>query len=524
MSALTFSHCVVPASVLVTALIAASGAGCVASASSAPRATSDAGPDAHASLDASADVPDAGSQVTPPVIPDAVFAALKTGADAQTDLCADSDPLHHPNFPADADVFLRVFCVPNPPVPHSLADLEKLLGLGFADPNGANGAGGNPAFVLTGHSSSLVGRFVSAINPRAILFTPPPADGSKPSGYVALAFSRGDGFAEVVAHDPAVDQVILYLVRFQSRCTGAQGACLPGDVLLPAGETSWLSVTSYESTALDDTVLDCKQCHQPSYSNGYGQTILRMQESSAPYTHFFSAATAGGAALLADFHAAHGTTEDYGGIPAAMIDKSDPSLLQRFVQQAGFSQPNAFDSTAIEAEVRASAPGQPADNVPPGASSTWNGIYDQAVHGDAIAVPYHDVKVTDPGKLASATSLYQSVAQGRTAANALTDIRDVFLDEGIRDMGFAPKAGLSAPDLFVQVCGQCHNGRLDTQLSRGNFNADLLVSGQLRPAEKGVAVARLSIIDPQNPSMMPPPVLRTLTADERQRMIDYLQQ
>jgi mono/diheme cytochrome c family protein len=132
--------------------------------------------------------------------------------------------------------------------------------------------------------------------------------------------------------------------------------------------------------------------------------------------------------------------------------------------------------------------------------------------------------VTDPSKLGTATGLYASVRLGQLPPSALTDIRDVFLDEGIRDMGFAPAAGLTGKELFVQVCQQCHNSRLNPQLSRANFNAELLVSGQLRPEEKSVAVARLSITDPSNPLMMPPPVLRTLTGDERQRMVEFLEQ
>ncbi|HWL86166.1 MAG TPA: hypothetical protein VNO21_10210 [Polyangiaceae bacterium] len=54
--------------------------------------------------------------------------------------------------------------------------------------------------------------------------------------------------------------------------------------------------------------------------------MLRMQEIAAPYTHFFWQGSAGGRALLADFHAAHGSSEDFGPIPASMIDKSDPSF------------------------------------------------------------------------------------------------------------------------------------------------------------------------------------------------------
>ena len=105
-----------------------------------------------------------------------------------------------------------------------------------------------------------------------------------------------------------------------------------------------------------------------------------MQEIEAPHTHWFSSRhRRAGKALLADFHAAHGTSEDYGPIPAALIDKSDPALMAKFIAAAGFAnQPNAFHSAAIEAEVAASAPEQPAINVPSGWSETWKTIYDAA--------------------------------------------------------------------------------------------------------------------------------------------------
>jgi hypothetical protein len=87
------------------------------------------------------------------------------------------------------------------------------------------------------------------------------------------------------------------------------------------------------TTALNNTIADRRQCH---IGNGHDipdtgdPLILRMQEIEPPHTHWFSAQTGGGQALLADFHAAHGTAEDYGPIPAAMIDKSDPRLMARF--------------------------------------------------------------------------------------------------------------------------------------------------------------------------------------------------
>ncbi len=96
------------------------------------------------------------------------LAGLPTGAGQLAKLCARGlgDPVS------------MAFCADfansgAPPVIRSLVDLQKVLGLDFKPGNDQNGLGGNPAFALTGNSSSLVARFTSAINPRAIIFTPP---------------------------------------------------------------------------------------------------------------------------------------------------------------------------------------------------------------------------------------------------------------------------------------------------------------------------------------------------------------
>jgi hypothetical protein len=245
-----------------------------------------------------------------------------------------------------------------------------------------------------------------------------------------------------------------------------------------------------------------------------------MQEIEEPFTHWMSAKTAGGKALLDDFHAAHGRAEDYGPIPAALIDKSDPSKMAQMVTLAGFGkQPNAFASAAIEAEVSHSASAQPTVNVPVGRSATWQAAYDAAVGGQFIAAPYHDVKVTDPKKLATMTDAYKSWLGG--ASKDLPDIRDVFLDDGLRDMGFAPKRDLTGRQMLVQMCQQCHNKALDQTLSRALFNVDELDT--MSRAEKDVAIARLRMpVDTR--LRMPPALFRTVSQDEIAKMVAALQE
>ena len=150
--------------------------------------------------------------------------------------------------------------------------------------------------------------------------------------------------------------------------------------------------------------------------------MLRMQERRAPWTHWFrnNGNQPGGVTLLQDFQAAHGTLEDYAGIPANLLDtpRSDPLVLEALVDNNSVSpQPNEFNTTKIEQQVRASNPAEPALNMPMGTSDTWQQIYDFAAGGNAIPVPYHDVKVTDPSKLASLSASYRAFVDGRLEAD-----------------------------------------------------------------------------------------------------------
>jgi hypothetical protein len=454
-----------------------------------------------------------------PSIPFDAFDTLNAPADAHAELCANDGM--HPNFPDDADPITRAFCQDVKPggvmpMPQSLAELLALLHLDFKDPNGGNGVGGNPGFALLGHSSALTARKVSSITPTVFVFTPPPADGSKPTAFSFLAFDPGEQFVEVASHDPTADAVNFYLVRFDQACTHAPGGCSNADLLTQKLVTGWDNLREFESsTSLDNTIIDCRQCHAPDDSK---PQMLRMQEIVPPFTHWFSTQTEGGKALYADFHLAHAAGEDYGPIPAALVDKSDPALMAQMITQAGFgTQPNAFPSDVVEKEVLNVSPHQPALNSPPGWSASWSAIYEQAVEGNFIAAPYHDVKVTDPDKLRQMSTAYRQLMAG--TRSTLPDIRDVFLDEGLRDMGFAPKQGLDGRQLLVQMCQQCHHNTLDPTLSREKFLVDEL-DGMPR-SEKEVAIDRLRLPDDTRLAM-PPVLFRTITDDERALMIAEL--
>lgn len=439
-----------------------------------------------------------------PAIPPNAFEILDP--DFQTDLC---DPAN------DQDRLTDVFCAPGATPPTGLADLLDKLGLGFHDPAGGNGVGGNPGFALLAHSSAFTARKVSSITPAAFVFTPPDETGNPPADYTFVAYDPGEHFVEVAANATAGD-LNFYLVLFDQACDSQPGGCTNADLLTQKVTTGWTNVRAYEDTSsLGNTIASCAVCHQPSAND---DPILRMQEIQPPFTHWMSMQTEGGVALYEDFRKSHSSSEDYGPIPASLVDRSDPALMAAAIGALGFGdQPNAFPSDQVESEVRHAEPAQPWVNVPVGASESWRALEDAAVDGQQIAPPYHDVKVTDPAKLDAMSQAWRDYMGGTRAD--LPDIREVFLDAGLRDMGFAPRAGLDGPGLLSQMCEECHNTNLDMTITRERFRVDDFQNMD-RP-ERDLAIQRLNLgMDTR--LRMPPPLFRTITARERALMTTEL--
>lgn len=429
------------------------------------------------------------------------FAALPKGAAQLAILCARKGQ----------DTVSKAFCTPKtPPTLHGLSDLVALLGLSFKNPSAGNGTGGNPGFALTSHSSSLVLRAVSAANPRVIVFTPPPATGAS-SAYVALGFTRGEQLVELATFDPDEKAPAFYLLKYEQACNKGKG-CSNKDLFTAATEHEWDSFTLYEDEDLQNTPVDCLRCHQPDAAKN---PFLRMQEISAPFTHWFSAGTSGGRAVMADYHDVHGSKEGYGPIPAQLVDASDPSLFARFVQQnnGATPQPNAFDSAKIEAEILASSPNQPAINDPPGKSATWQGLFDVAAKGGAIRPPYHDVKITSPARLDAFAAAYRS-------GGDLPDPRDLLGDGAAKALGLVPRDGATGTEIVRQMCSECHSGKLDPTLSRARFDAMQL--DKMSVSEKSLAIARMRL-PASDPQHMPPAVFGTLSADQINAAAEALQ-
>ena len=426
------------------------------------------------------------------------FEGLPTGAEQWKQLCAKGY----------GDMISQKFCAgANPPALTSLKELQALLGLGVVpNPNLDPSLNQNVRFTFTGHSTGIGLRHVTPLNPRAFLMTPPLSTNAPNPQYQVMAFARGEPLVELVANDPKAQTLRFFLVRFHPACESAPDGCTPADLLTPAVEAGWTGYTLYDDQTIANTTLDCMSCHQAG--GPATRKILRMQELANPWAHWFYVERPQNLATMMDFHAAHGT-EEYAGIPANLVDPSRPLSLQRLLTNNGFgTQPNAFDSLAIQTELAN------------GSSSTWASLYARAVAGTEIAPPYFGIPQTDPAKMAPMIQAYQQWRTGALAAAQLPDIRDTLLDGALADMSIRPKPGLDARGILTHMCAQCHNSRLDQSLSRARFNVERL--DQVPREVRDEAIRRLQLPDTDR-KKMPPTRFHALSDAERDLAIAELQ-
>ena len=404
----------------------------------------------------------------------------------------------------------------------SLADLQALLGLDFLPGVDENGQNGNPAWTLLGHSTAITTRSVTPINPRAFIMTPPdpgrirPGDPQNPdSEFTILAFTRGESLVELVAKDPTAGGALrFFLLDFEHACETS--GCSNADLWTGTIESNWAQYTIYDDETIKNTVFDCNICHQPA---GPGTAkILRMQERTPDWLHWFYPELEGNRNIIFAFKDAHPQTETYAGIPPNVMYKagepnqwpqSQPAKLQGLVHHNGFNnQPNEFNSTDIVAEVRAQ-----------GSSPSWDTLYANTVAGTSILVPYWNDMPTDATKLDQAKTAYRAVADGTMARDQLPNISDVFSDAALPSISIRPAVGSDGLGILRHICGRCHNGSLDQTQTRARFNVFDLDSAS--PAIKAEAVNRLMLPD-EAALKMPPSRFHTLSEEERDLAIQVL--
>jgi hypothetical protein len=391
-------------------------------------------------------------------------------------------------------------------------ELQRALGLDVANTQ-------STLFAITGHSSSLVARFVNAINPRIVMFTNPNSTPNntdiKQTPYVALGFARGEQLVEVIANNPDTQTPDFFLVLFKQACTSRPEGCSVGELLTPGVESNWTGITVYGEDDLKNTVLDCRHCHQPGGTSA--PKLLRMQELRNPWTHWFRANNNGGGQdLLADYTAAHGPDEAYGGIPGTRVTRnngtatdSNAPQLEAFVratsdngriEYGNANSPNGGGGSivrAIQDEFVASLNGRPAGS--PGDSATWRTVFQTVARGERIPIPYHSPRITDPAKLAEATAAYQAFRANPTDEALVKNMKDfrsqIFRTEPaqLADMGFAVPDAATPQEMLNLACSQCHNSKLDQTISRAKFNVDLAAMGDKKNSGIGEAIRRLKL-------------------------------
>jgi YVTN family beta-propeller protein len=400
-----------------------------------------------------------------------------------------------------SDAFSAVLCGAGsrPTIP-DLASLLALVGLG-----------NERAFALSGNSTSLVTKSVSALNPRLLVFPRVSDDLTPPATLVAVGFVRGEQFVEIVSRDTVSADLNFYLVSFEQRCSYEASGCSLAALLTEAIEHDWTTYSVYDQDDLETTPFDCKSCHQPG---GHGSKLmLRMQELSSPWLHWFPQRfvqqTDSDRLLSAEFMAVHQYDQQYGGVPIAAIanalDEGSGAQLEALVRAEGFAdQPNPFDA-------------QIAREAQSGPSPTWQSRFDAHLRGEAIAVPYPGIDVTDPAKRDAATRSYRDVLQGVAPGESLLDVRDVFSDDAALKLSFVPQPNADGKGVMLQMCARCHDGRGNPALSKNQFNVRKLES--MSPTQKQTAMTRVQASDE---TRMPPWRAGSLTPAALQAVIAEL--
>jgi hypothetical protein len=402
-------------------------------------------------------------------------------------------------------------------------------------------AGLNAALALTeanmlGHSTSLSGRLVSAINPRIIFLRGQVDQGN----ILALAFTRGAQRVELIAQDYDTRALRLYLLDFAQACNRAEHGCRPGDLFTPAIEDDWREVRVRDDEELKNTPEDCRRCHGGGEGE-QGPSMLLLREFLPPWMHWlktngvFQVGVIGAdyvaAKRLPSDSSSDALTEPYAGLTVPEL-LDGVNILQGYVFQAARqlghpAQPLLFPSTEIGLETTQYAgpygfyPGPGLDSDELVSSSTWQTLYDAFLAGEGPAPPYHHERITDRAKLNAATQAYQSFLSGALDADDLPDISDVLPDDQHRlaEMGFAVEPDADGPELLIQACKPCHDASLDQTVSRARFAAAI---GPMPRNELELAIQRLKLPE-DNPLRMPPRDARELDPDARARLIEHLE-
>jgi MYXO-CTERM domain-containing protein len=283
---------------LLPALLGAASLGCGPADSSGPQASAGSG----------------GTSQEPVVThPDPELYALGMGDSTRVRLCTKRR----------GDPFAKALCATaEPPAIRDFAGLLSVAGLGE-----------QRAFALTGNSTSLVAKSVSAINPRIVVFPRVEEDLVRPASMTSVGFVRGEPLVELVSRDETTGELNFYLFVFERACSYEPAGCDLASLLTEEIERDWTGYSVYDHDDLEGTSFDCLSCHRPDRNSS--TRILRMQELTSPWMHWFPQKfvqrTESDRVLLTQFLEAHDVDSQYGGIAlssiAAAIDEGSGAQL-----------------------------------------------------------------------------------------------------------------------------------------------------------------------------------------------------
>ncbi len=416
-----------------------------------------------------------------------------------------------------------------------------------------------PFFSMTANSSSLVGRDVSALNPRLIIGETMGANlfggGDFPAvetgleGVMALGFVRGEQLVELMAYDPGTDALNFYLLMFEQGCNDTESGCQVSDLVTPAIESNWSRWTVYQDTDLVNTSLDCNVCHQPL---GVGTPkVPRLQEISNSWTHWFPtrpAAQGGGwssggsgttglppqdpsqhgtrssEVLWTMFEGMHGNDPTYGGVPLEDIreaaagpdietfvrswltvrDDQLPEALRIPAFGSGEGSDYFCDSSSMERD---------------GADSDWSPQFERVVNGQRLPLPSHRIDITSELARDEVIETYKAVQSGSLPPEDMVHPSAAIAYSSMTEMSLVPPQEATAEQILTHMCARCHNGNLDQSLSRARFDATAL--GQLDAAQKAVIADRIERHDGDK-FQMPPRRAATMPQWARTRVLQWL--
>jgi len=442
-----------------------------------------------------------------------------------------------------------VFCIePRPQVSNS-QELLAALGLPFEGPGGTAAQlvldNGNPGWSLVGHSASLSRRLVNPVNPRVIVHTNAFSHLAPVPGFVVFAFVRGEGFAEIITHDPVRDDLDFFLFKFDYRCVDPLN-CTDEERFSEQYESGWTSYTIYAGADLENTVLDCLPCHDGGLRTATSRrkSLLMFQLNSMWMhwfydNHFFYGWTENPLGMgpfhemLQQYVAAHGTTaeplgETFGGIPDGAVYGSRPKSLEDLVEGNGYG--SGFDASAYDPHGANNGLLENDRGIGMFSGYPWEELYSLNLNGLLIAPPGRGELPFDRDKLQALIESYSAYRNGAT--EAFPDVTDVFEEASLAAVGLRVHPGLSAPEILVHACSQCHHDGLNQEVSRAQFQIGPAARGQSGSALgdyfAALTVAQLQVVKERielpedHLQAMPPARLRSLDPAERSRVTQWL--